>query len=305
MDARETVLKALEKSLCIPAFNIPHLPMLKAVAQAVADEHAVAMIQVARLEWVKFEAQSLEAVAEEYGRHAVSGHTLLHLDHVPVIDEDGLRVDWLPILRRALGAGYQSVMLDGSRLPLPENIRASREAADLAHAHAAGCEAELGSVMGHEGSGIGSSYEELFRSKKGFTDPDEARRFARESGCDWLSVAAGSVHGAIAASVRLEKKPEARLDTEHIALLRKAAGVPLVLHGGSGINRGCVREAIRAGIAKINVGTDIRQPYERAMQERNDVEYARQKTYEAVRAVISGFLGLSGSREALQGGQTA
>ncbi len=299
MNVRQTVLKALELRLCIPAFNIPHLPMLKAVAQAVADEDAVAMIQVARLEWMKFKAESLEAVAEEYARHARTRHTFLHLDHVPVIDEDGLHVDWLPVLRRALSAGYQSVMLDGSRLPLKENILATKEAADLAHESFAGCEAELGAVMGHEGSGIGASYDEIFTNKKGFTDIEEARRFAHESGCDWLSVAVGSVHGAIAESVRDQKKPEARLDTEHITQLLLATGLPLVLHGGSGINSVCVRDAIRAGIAKINIGTDIRQPYERAMAERNDIEYAREKTYEATRALISDFLQVSGSRAML------
>ena len=92
LDAKVVVRKALENKLVVPAFNIPHLPMVKPIVQAVVDEDSVAMIQVARLEWEKFESESLERVAEEYGKYKKEGHTLLHLDHVPVIDEDHLEV---------------------------------------------------------------------------------------------------------------------------------------------------------------------------------------------------------------------
>ncbi|MCL1796458.1 MAG: class II fructose-bisphosphate aldolase, partial [Clostridia bacterium] len=251
----------------------------------------------ARLEWEKFEAQSLEAVASEYFRHCKPTHTLLHLDHVPVIDEDDQRVDYLPIIQRALDAGYQSVMVDGSRLPLIENIEATRQAAELAHACGAAIEAELGAVAGHEAEGIGMPYEELFASKKGFTNIAEAARFAGESGCDWLSVAVGSVHGAIAERTLHQKKPEARLDIDHIRALHAAADVPLVLHGGSGIRQEYVLEAVRHGIAKINVGTEIRQPYTLALQERSgDVRHALDAVYERTRWVIHDFLKIAGSR---------
>ena len=155
-------------------------------------------MQVARLEWEKFASGSPEAVAEEFRRHQDPEHVRLHLDHVPVIDEDQRAVDYLPILRRAIAAGYQSVMVDGSRLSLEENIRATRAVAELAHAAGIPCEAELGAVLGHEAGPL-PPYEELFASGRGFTDPEEAARFVRESGCDWLSVAIGNIHGAISA----------------------------------------------------------------------------------------------------------
>lgn len=300
MQANETVRLALQHRTIIPAFNIPYLPMAKAVAQAIVDENSVAMLQVARLEWEKFEARSLEAVAEEYFKYQNPAHTLLHLDHVPVIDEDQLRVDYMPILQRAAQAGYQSCMVDGSRLSLAENIAVTKQVAQFAHENAMACEAELGSVMGHE-SGPSISYEEVFRTKKGFTDPEEARRFAQETGCDWLSVAVGSIHGAIAEGVRDQKKPEARLDTEHISTLREITGLPLVLHGGSGINNACILEGIAQGIAKINVGTEIRQVYEQAMQAKNDVEYGREKVYLRTREVIRDFLHTTDNKTKLFG----
>jgi len=93
MNTKEVVLRAKEIGKCIPAFNIPHLPMLKPIAEAIRDENSVAMIQVARVEWEKMSSESLERVAEEYAKYAVPGHTLLHLDHVPVIDEDHIEVE--------------------------------------------------------------------------------------------------------------------------------------------------------------------------------------------------------------------
>ena len=126
MKAQEAVKLAWQHHTIVPAFNIPYLPMAKPVAQAIIDEKNVAMLQVARLEWEKFESRSLEAVAEEYFKYYDPKYTLLHLDHVPVIDEDHKRVDFMPILERAVKAGYQSVMVDGSRLSLEENIEAGR-----------------------------------------------------------------------------------------------------------------------------------------------------------------------------------
>jgi fructose-bisphosphate aldolase, class II len=301
MNAKTTVQRARQLKTIIPAFNIPYLPMVKPVIQAICEENAVAMVQVARLEWEKFSSGSPEAVAEEYFKYRDEKHTLLHLDHVPVIDEDGIMVDFLPILKRALKAGYQSVMVDGSRLGLEENIAATRQAAALAAGAGAALEAELGAVAGHEGQGICSTYEELFTSKRGFTKLEEAARFAAESGCDWLSVAAGSFHGAIASSTRHLKKPEARLDIDHIAALAAATGgMPLVLHGGSGIRQEYILAAIQNGIAKINIGTEIRQAYESALEERaGDIEYARSRVYERTGWIIRDFLRISGSRNVL------
>ena len=290
MDTRIIVRKALENGLVIPAFNIPHPPMLKPIAQAIVDENSVAMIQVARLEWEKFESGSLENIANEYAKYAVEGHTLLHLDHVPVIDEDHKEVDYMALIRRAIVAGYGSVMVDGSRLSLEGNIKCTREVADVAHAAGIPVEAELGAVMGHETEQTSIPYEEIFAKKMGFTRVDEALKFVQESECDWLSVAVGSVHGAIADNLLDKKKPAAKLDIERIAELRSALNIPLVLHGGSGIVEDYITRGIKAGIAKINVGTELRQPYERAMREKNDVEYARECVYTRCCELIRDFL---------------
>jgi len=298
MNPIDVIKKAQVNKTVIPAFNIPYLAMVKPVIEAICDEECAAMVQVARLEWKKFQSKSLEVVAEEYFKCYDPEHTMLHLDHVPAVDEDLQKVDVLPIIERALRAGYQSVMVDGSRLPLKDNISITRAVSDLAHSAGVAVEAELGAVAGHEKDGIGMSYEELFRTHKGFTKPEEAKTFAEQSGCDWLSVAAGSIHGSIAEGIREKKKPEARLDIEHIAKLRNATNnMPLVLHGGTGISQSYILDAMKNGIAKINIGTDIRQPYEAAMKEYGDTELAREQVYLKTRWVIRDFLKISENKK--------
>ncbi|GHU64401.1 hypothetical protein FACS189447_01110 [Spirochaetia bacterium] len=300
MNSQEAVLKAREMGTAVPAFNIPYLPMVEPVAAAVKDESIIAIIHVARVEWEKFSSQSLEAVAEEYRKFEQPGYTLLGLDHVPVIDEDQKQVDYLPIIRRAIDAGYQSVMVDASRLDLEGNIEATAKVADLVHAAGLACEGELGAVMGHE-SGPIKPYEEIFATKMGFTDLNEAIQFAKRSRCDWMSVAVGNIHGAVAEATRSQKKPQARLDVDHIASIYNAVKLPLVLHGGSGIQIDYIRRGIKAGIAKINVGTEIRQAYENGLKNsNNNISKAQEAVYKRVREVIVDMLGEKETRPVLK-----
>lgn len=291
---------AWQAGLALPAFNIPYLPMMEPVVQAVVDQDAFALIAVARLEWVKFESKSPAAVMAEFARCGQARHVNLHLDHVPVVDEDGLQVDYLPILAEAIALGYGSLMVDGSRLTLADNIAATRPAVELARRAGIACEAELGAVLGHEAGPL-PPYDELFASGKGFTDVGEAQRFAAETGCTWLSVAIGNVHGAISGIFKDQKKVEARLDLAHLARLRAATGLPLVLHGGSGVRQEYVRQAIKAGIAKINIGTEIRQAYEQKLRETGSTAAAQDAVYGRTTWVIRDYLGLAGTRRVIVG----
>lgn len=294
LSTAEAIRRANRAGIALPAFNVPYLPMLQPVAQAIIDQDAFALIEVARLEYIKFEAVSAAAVMAEYSKWQDPAHMRLHQDHVPVVDEDGVRVDFLSDIRTALDLGFDSVMVDGSRLSLDENIAATRQAVELAHRAGAPCEAELGAVMGHE-AGPMPPYDELFASGKGFTDVAEATRFVRETGCDWLSVAAGNVHGAIAQGLKDRPKPQARLALDHIEALAEATGVPLVMHGGSGIQQEYILGAVKRGVAKINVGTEIRQPYEVKLRESGDVAAAQEAVYQRTCWLIRDFFGWSGT----------
>jgi len=286
--------------MAIPAFNVPYLPMVEPVIRAVADQDSFALVEVARLEWVKFESKSLAAVAKEFAQWNRPEYVRLHLDHVPVIDEDNQQVDYLAIMREALALGYQSVMVDGSRLKLEDNIKATRQVVEIAHAAGVPVEAELGAVLGHEAGPI-PPYEELFASGRGFTDVQEAKRFVQETCCDWLSVAIGNIHGAVSAARRDEKKVEARLNLDRLEQLAQATGIPLVLHGGSGIQQDYVLGAAKKGITKINVGTEIRQTYEVALKESGDVAKAQNVVYDRTVQLIHDYFGIAGIRAQVAG----
>jgi ketose-bisphosphate aldolase len=291
----DIVNNAQKAGLMIPAFNVPYLPMIKPVIRAVVDQDSFALIEVARLEWIKFEAQSPAAVMAEFVRWNEPDYVRIHLDHVPVIDEDSQRVDFLAIIREAIELGYHSVMVDGSRLDLEENIRATWQVVEMAHQASIPCEAELGAVLGHEAGPL-PPYEELFESGLGFTDVKEAERFVRETGCDWLSVAIGNIHGAVSGVLKDRKKVEARLNLNHLDRLREATGIPLVLHGGSGVKREHLLAAIKKGIAKVNIGTEIRQAYELALGESGSVVVAQDAVYDRTSWLIRDYFDLAGTR---------
>lgn len=164
----------------------------------------------------------------------------LHLDHGNNIDE----------VEECVKAGFSSVMLDASIHSFEENVRLSKMAADIAHAHNASCEAELGHVGGGDG---GENSESVL------TVPGEAAEFVRRTGVDCLAVAIGTVHG------EYRGKPELKLD--RLAEIAKEVDVPLVLHGGSGTPIDQLQQAIRLGIAKINICTDINKAFIAGIEE--------------------------------------
>jgi ketose-bisphosphate aldolase len=300
LSSNRIIDNAWRKEIVVPGFNIPYLPMMEPVIRALSDTETFGFIMVARLEWLKFKSGSMKAILIEYNKLKDTGLTRLHLDHVPIIDEDNLRTDFMGIISEALDLGFDSVMIDGSRLSLEENIEKTRQVVELSHQSGIPVEAELGAVMGHE-SGPLPPYEELFNTGKGFTSPDEALRFVQETGTDWLSVAIGNVHGAISATARTGKKIEARLAIPHLKRIHDALHIPLVLHGGTGIAKDYLMQSFKHGIAKINIATAIRQPYEKLMQ--SSVKAAQEAVYNEMLDIIRNQLELAGSANLIADGR--
>lgn len=287
------MLSARELHLLVPAFNVAYLLMVEAIIGALEETKTFGLIEVARPDLEHFEAQSLAAVAEEFRRCVGDCLCGLHLDHVPVIDEVGERVDWRAMIQEGLDCGYDSVMLDGSRLPLEENLLAVREVVERAAPYGAAVEAELGSVLGHEPGPL-PPYEELFASGRGFTVVEEARRFVAETGVDWLSVAVGNVHGALVGAAASQPKVQARLALDRIRELAQATGVPLVLHGGSGIPAEYLRAAAQEGIVKLNIATDLRKTYQQVRSAGGSVAAAQEAVAQNVRETVTERLGIAG-----------
>jgi fructose-bisphosphate aldolase class II len=171
---------------------------------------------------------------------SVSVPVVLHLDHGRSLDE----------ARAAIAEGFTSVMFDGSALPLDENIRQTAEIVALAHANGVSCEGEIGFV-GYAGGATSA-----------LTDPDEAARFAIETGVDAMAIAVGNVH--------LQQGHAGSIDEAALAAIAQSTGgiVPLVIHGGSGIPPDQrTRLARTTPIAKFNIGTELRQTFGTALRQ--------------------------------------
>ena len=162
---------------------------------------------------------------------------VVHLDH-------GLSYD---TCIKALELGFSSIMYDCSTDSYDDNVRKVKEMADIAHSYGATIEGELGHVGDNEGSAEGSSH--LDDPSKYFTDPKLAKDFVEKTGVDALAIAVGNAHGAY--------KLPPKLDFERIRTIAKTVDVPLVLHGGSGLTDNDFRQAIKDGISKVNIFTDI------------------------------------------------
>lgn len=146
---------------------------------------------------------------------------------------------------KAIRYGCTSVMLDGSSLPLEENIRLTKKVCEVAHACGISVEGEIGHVAGHEGNMI----EGNVADSSTYTKVEEASRFVDETGVDALAIAFGTVHGVY--------KGEAKLDYHRLSEIRAAVSIPLVMHGGSGLSPEAFRTAISNGINKINFFTGM------------------------------------------------
>jgi len=166
----------------------------------------------------------------------------LHLDHSS---------DYTYIIS-AIRDGFDSVMYDGSMLPVEENIKNTREVARVAHIFGADVEAELGRV-GFANTVTDQSDVDLY------TKPEVAAAFCEQSQCDSVAVAVGSAHGFY--------KETPKLDLERLTAINKATDVPLVMHGGSGIPDDQLEVAFRQGINKFNVGTEFFWLYYQTMKE--------------------------------------
>lgn len=162
---------------------------------------------------------------------------VVHLDH-------GLKKE---TCIKALELGFTSIMYDCSTDSYEENVKKVKEMADIAHAYGATIEGELGHVGDNEGSHEGSS--QLEDPSIFFTDPRMAKDYVKKTGVDALAIAVGNAHGAY--------KLPPKLDFERIRTIAKTIDVPLVLHGGSGLTDNDFRKAIKEGISKVNIFTDI------------------------------------------------
>ncbi|HZO87792.1 MAG TPA: class II fructose-bisphosphate aldolase [Chthonomonadaceae bacterium] len=233
----EILRRARREGYAVAGFEPYNIEQIQAVIETAEEERAPVLIQLWAEVIQTWGVEALVGIVREAAGRA-QAPVGLHLDHAT---DDAL-------IDVALAAGFTSVMFDGSTLPLEENIARTRAVVARAHARGVPVEAELG-LIGHlqPQDDVEAVMEQVTRL---LTDVPTAVRFVRETGLDVLAPAVGTIHGC--------RLPVARVDIARIAALAEATGVPLALHGGSGVGDRVIQEAIRAGIAKVNIDTEVR-----------------------------------------------
>jgi len=227
----EFLPKAKAEKFAVGQFNMNNLEFAQAIAEAAAELRSPFIYGVSegalKYMGVEFTVAIARAAAEKYNVPIA-----LHLDHGSSFD----------VAMKCIRAGFSSIMFDGSHYPLEENIRLTKEIVKAAHAMGVSVEGELGTIGGVEDD-ISVDEEDASLAK-----PEEAIRFYEETGVDALAIAVGTAHGMY--------KGEPRIRYDIIEAVASRIPVPVVLHGGSGVPDDMIRQAIAAGVGKINVNTE-------------------------------------------------
>jgi fructose-bisphosphate aldolase class II len=246
---KEAVEAAWEKKIALGHFNLSDSNQFNAVLAAAAAVGQPVLVGVSEGERKFFGVRNVAAVVRAAREAGIQVY--LNADHTYSLEA----------CKEVIDAGFDSVIFDGSHLPLEENIATTRAVAEYARSK---------STVGHEIlvegeiGRIGTSSKLLDAPPadmdKNLTDPEEAARFVRESGVDLLAPAVGTMHG------RLIGGGEPKIDLARIEAIRSAAGIPLVLHGGSGSSDADLAAAGKAGCSIVHINTDIRVAYRKGIE---------------------------------------
>ena len=224
---QEIIAMAEQGNYCVPAFNFYNTETVMGIIDAAEELKAPVILQIyPRLingEVGYYLSPSALAAAEK-----ATVPVCLHLDHAASKEE----------VYKCLRWGYTGIMQDGSSLSFEENVALTRSTVEMCGILGIGVEGEIGHVGFASDDTMGE-----------FTDPAEAKEFVEKTGVCCLAVLVGNAHG--------HYRKEPKLDIDRVKAIREACGVPLVLHGGSGIPDAQVKAAIAAGIRKMNIGTDV------------------------------------------------
>jgi 6-phospho-5-dehydro-2-deoxy-D-gluconate aldolase len=238
---KEMLLKAKEGKYAVGQYNLNSLQWAQAILQAAEEEQAPVIVAasdrlVDYLGGFKTITAMVKALIEEM---KITVPVALHLDHGMSFDR----------CKQAIDAGFTSVMIDGSHYSIDENIAMTKQVVDYARSKQVSVEAEVGTVGGMEDGLIGGVK---------YADPTECLRIVEEAGIDALAAALGSVHGPY--------QGEPQLGFDEMKQISELTGIPLVLHGGSGIPDYQIKKAIELGHAKINVNTECLQAWAQAVR---------------------------------------
>ncbi len=238
MNMKSILSVANEHNFAIPAFNTPTGMMMRGILEASEQANAPVIIEVHPDELALARPSFITALVEEAYKATVP--VCIHMDHASSLDQ----------ILLAIRSGYTSVMIDASSRPFEENVAITREVCRIAHPLNVSVEAELGTI-----GTTAQNMESTSSTEIRYTDPEEAARFAELTGVDTLAIAIGTCHGIY------PKGMVPTLQIQRLKEIKKLVPIPLVLHGGSSNKDEEIAEAARCGINKINISSDIKDPF--------------------------------------------
>jgi fructose-bisphosphate aldolase class II len=225
----------------VGAFNANNMEIVQAILEAAEAENAPVIMQASQ---GALQYAGLDYITAIVRTAAASRIPLaLHLDHGTDFDQ----------IIRCIRGGFSSVMYDGSKQPYADNVAITRQILAISNPVGVSVEAEIGKIGGTEDQVSVSEKEARY------TDPEEAKRFVDDTGVECLAVAVGTAHG--------QYKGEPKLDFDRLQKIKAMIRIPIVLHGSSGVPEDALREAIRLGVCKINIDTNIREAFVGSMRE--------------------------------------
>lgn len=238
----DLLFKADKEGYAVGAFNANNMEIVQAIVEAAEKEKSPVIMQASqgaiKYAGLEFITGMVKIAAEE-----ASVPVALHLDHGTDFDQ----------VVKCIRSGFSSVMYDGSKLSLEDNIAITNKVLDMARPIGVSVEAELGKIGGTE------DLVHVEDKDAVFTDPEEARYFVEKTGIKSLAIAIGTAHG--------QYKGEPKLDLERLKKIKALTRIPLVLHGSSGVPDEAVQAAIKLGICKVNIDTNIREAFVWKMRE--------------------------------------
>lgn len=240
VDAKEMLLKATSEKYAVGAFNVTNLIQLEAVVEAAVERKAPLIIQISTAPSKFLKPEVLSAIYKTIAS-SVAIPICLHLDHCSEVAYCKLCAD----------AGYTNIMIDASNHDYRGNIRQTKEVCDYCHAlENVSVEGELGTVSEVE------DQERVTEDEAALCDPEQALEFIGETGIDLFAPAIGTAHGVY-------KTKDPKLDFDRLKLIGemingKEPRVPLVIHGGTGLQPDAVKKLVSLGCAKFNVSTDLK-----------------------------------------------
>lgn len=245
MTTQEILTKAKNDGWALGAFNAGNLEILKAIVQAGQNQQMPLIVETSAGEAQHFGMKNFLSVVENF-RQETSLTILTNFDHGPGLEE----------CQAAIEAGYDLVHFDGSELPYEENIKITKALVVQAHAKGILLEGEIDKILGE--SQFHEEIAESVQAMEGYTDPQKAADFVNQTGVDILAVFVGNIHG----TYQTNKK----LDLERLRMIRQEVDCFFSLHGGSGILEEDIKEAIKLGVVKINVNTELRLAYRETLE---------------------------------------